>query len=178
MCTCKPLLLSSSALSPPPFAHPAPFFFARASLSPRRAICLRVPLSPRRAMHAYADSQITRPNPFSITHFRSPNYILNNPHTIDQQSQIPDLRICVEFVSIEKSAGDHLVVGPFSIASHAEFKRRYTAISTATFGRVWGFRLILHPRTLPAPPPMVVGMEFDTGDALLPFEFYPHPMDP
>ena len=131
-----------------------------------------------RAMHAYADSQITRPNLFPVTDWESSNYVLDHPHSIDQQSQIPDLRICVEFVSIEKSAGEHLVVGPFSIETHAEFKRRYIAIQAATFGRVWGFRLILHPRTLPAPPPMVVGMEFDTGDVLIPFEFYPHPMDP
>ena len=122
---------------------------------------------------------MTRPNSFPIANFESPNYIPNKPHIIDQQSQIPDLRICVEFASIEKSTGEHLVVGPFSIESHAEFVRRYTAIQGACFGRSpWGFSLILHPRSEPAPPPMVVGMEFDTGDALLPFEFYPHPMDP
>ena len=102
-----------------------------------------------------------------------------DPYIIDQQNDIPDLRICVEFISIEKSAGAHLRVGPFSIESHAEFVRRYTAIEAACFGRSpWGFALILHPRSEPAPPPMVVGMEFDTGDVLLPFELFPHPFDP
>ena len=92
-------------------------------------------------MHAHDENSQTTPNIYTTAHIHldrwsSANPILADPFLIDQQQLIPDLRICVEFVSMETRAGHHTVVGPFSIETAAQFKRRFSAIRTNTWGLV------------------------------------------